>query len=239
QLRAAMRGRPKAIILNTPHNPTGKVFSREELALVASLCVEHDVIAITDEVYSELVYNPALPHVSLATMPGMADRTVTLNSLGKSFSLTGWKIGWAIASEPLTRAVRAAHQFLTFATCTPMQLGAARILTEGDAYVRELVASYTIKRDFLAAALRDLGLKVHVPDGSYFIMADHSSLGMGDDVEFCRRLTREVKVAAIPPSVFYDDPSNGRSLARFAFCKQDRTLRQAVDRLQALRHRRA
>ncbi len=235
QLRRVMAGRPRAILLNSPHNPTGKVFTRQELSLIAQLCLEHDVLAITDEVYSELTYDPSLPHISLATMPGMADRTVTLNSLGKSFSLTGWKVGWAIASAPLSRAVRAAHQFLTFATCTPMQHGAARILREGDAYIRSLVGEYIDRRDMLCEALRGLGFGVVVPSGSYFIMADHSRFGFPDDVAFCRHLTEKIGVAAIPPGVFYDNPAHGRSLARFAFCKKEQTLREAVSRLQKLR----
>ncbi|GMV24400.1 MAG: aminotransferase [Phycisphaerae bacterium] len=235
ELRRVMQTRPRAIVVNTPHNPTGKVYSREELSLIASLCIEHGVLAITDEVYSELVYEPDQPHISLATLPGMAERTITLNSLGKSFSLTGWKIGWAIASAELTRGVRAAHQFLTFATCTPMQLGAAAILTEGDGYVRSLVADYRRRRDFLSAALSGLGMRVYPPAGSYFIMADHSALGFADDVAFCRQLTEQIKVAAIPPSVFYDNPDHGRRFARFAFCKKDQTLEEAVRRLGALR----
>ncbi|HLO42191.1 MAG TPA: aminotransferase class I/II-fold pyridoxal phosphate-dependent enzyme [Phycisphaerales bacterium] len=237
ELRKVMAERPRAILLNTPHNPTGKVFSRMELELIARLCIEHDVLAITDEVYSELVYEAELPHISLASLPGMAERTVTLNSLGKSYSLTGWKIGWAIAPAELTRGVRAAHQFLTFATCTPMQLGAARILLEGDGYIRELVAEYRRKRDMLAQSLRELGMGVYVPAGSYFIMADHSALGFENDVDFCRHLTEHVKVAAIPPSVFYDNPEHGKRLARFAFCKKDQTLREAIHRLGALKKR--
>ncbi|MCC6428380.1 MAG: aminotransferase class I/II-fold pyridoxal phosphate-dependent enzyme [Phycisphaerales bacterium] len=235
QLRRAMAAKPRAIVINTPHNPTGKVFTRAELELIANLCMEHDVLAITDEVYSELVYEPTLPHISIASIPGMADRTVTLNSLGKSFSLTGWKIGWAISSPELSKAVRAAHQFLTFATCTPMQLGAAKVLREGGPYVRSLVADYIRKRDMLAGALSDLGFTVFNPAGSYFIMADHGRFGFTDDVAFCRHLTEKLGVAAIPPSVFYDNPAHGRTLARFAFCKKDETLREAISRLQALR----
>lgn len=235
RLRRAMAAKPRAIVINTPHNPTGKVFTRAELELIANLCMEHDVLAITDEVYSELVYDPTLPHISIASIPGMADRTVTLNSLGKSFSLTGWKIGWAISSPELSKAVRAAHQFLTFATCTPMQLGAAKVLREGGPYVRSLVADYIRKRDMLAGALSDLGFTVFNPAGSYFIMADHGRFGFTDDVAFCRHLTEKLGVAAIPPSVFYDNPAHGRTLARFAFCKKDETLREAISRLQALR----
>lgn len=235
ELRRAFAARPRAIVVNTPHNPTGKVFTREELALIASLCVENDTIAITDEVYEHLLFDPALPHLHLATFPGMADRTVTLSSLGKTFSLTGWKIGWAIASPQLSAAVRAAHQFLTFATSTPMQHAAAVAMQEGDAYIAELVADYHVKRDFLAKVLASLRMRVYLPAGTYFIMADHSPLGLGADVEFCRHLTTKVGVAAIPPSVFYDRPSLGANLVRFAFCKKQGTLDEAARRLGTLR----
>jgi aspartate/methionine/tyrosine aminotransferase len=235
-LRRAFNPRTRAILVNTPHNPTGKVFTRDELSLIASLCLEHGVTAITDEVYERLVYDPAQrPHVRLATLPGMADRTVTLSSLGKTFSLTGWKIGWAIAPPHLTAAIRAAHQFLTFATATPLQVGAAAALEHGEPYVHDLVERLRAAREFLGRALEDLGFRVFRPAGTYFIMADHSALGMGDDVAFCRRLTAEFGVAAIPPSVFYDHPEHGRPLARFAFCKKMETLEQAVERLARLR----
>lgn len=235
ELRAAFTSRTRAILLNTPHNPTGKVFTRDELKTIADLCVAHGVVAITDEVYERLVYEPGLPHVSLATMPGMAERTITLSSLGKTFSMTGWKIGWAIASPGLSNAVRAAHQFLTFATSTPMQHAAAAALTRGDEYVASLVAQYRESRDYLGKALAELGFVVHPSDGTYFIMADHSHLGFRDDVEFCMHLTKEVGVAAIPPSAFYSRPELGRTLARFAYCKKRETLERAVERLGRLR----
>lgn len=240
ELRRAFEGGAKAIIVNTPHNPTGKVFSRGELEIIAQLCQKHGTIAITDEVYERLIYEPGVPHVSLATLHGMQDRTVTLSSLGKTFSLTGWKIGWAIASAPLTKAVRAAHQFLTFATATPLQLGAVAALSgpESKAYIEDLVIDFTRKRDFLVRALAGFGFGVCQPAGTYFIMADHTAiarrLGATDDVSFCRVLTERVGVAAIPPSVFYSDPATGASLARFAFCKKQQTLDEAVKRLSAL-----
>ena len=235
ELQRAFEQRPKAILINTPHNPTGKVFSREELSTIASLCQKHGVIAITDEVYEFLTFDPARPHVRLATLPGMEDRTVTLSSLGKSFSLTGWKIGWAIASPELSWAVRAAHQFLTFATATPLQIGAAAAVERGGEYVRGLVTDYAGKRDFLARALAGLGFRVFMPEGTYFLMVDHRSAGRPDDVAFCRYLTEQIGVAAIPPSVFYDDPGLGRSMARFAFCKKQATLDEAAGRLEKLR----
>lgn len=239
ELRRAIGPRTRAILVNSPHNPTGKVYTREELGAIADVCTAHGLIAITDEVYEHLVYEPALPHIPLATFPGMSERTITLSSLGKSFSLTGWKVGWAIAPAGLTAGVRAAHQFLTFATATPLQVGAAEAIRRGADPVRELAAMFRANRDYLCAALRDLGFGVHVPAGTYFIMADHSTLsrklGASDDREFCVRLTKEYGVAAIPPSVFYDRPELGRRLARFAFCKKRSTLEMAVERLGKLR----
>ncbi len=239
ELRRAFEQRPTAILVNTPHNPTGKVFSREELLLIASLCIEFGAVAITDEVYERLTYRADRPHMSLAGLPGMSERTITLSSLGKTFSLTGWKIGWAIASPALSVCVRAAHQFLTFATATPLQIGAVAALNDGEPYVAELAADYANKRTFLADALASIGMRVFMPEGTYFVMVDHSAvsakLGLTDDVAFCRHLTQRVRVAAIPPSVFYSDPSRGRSLARFAFCKKQATLDEAVKRLGVLR----
>jgi len=235
ELRLAFTPKTRAILINTPHNPTGKVFTAPELQLIADLCSHHDVIAITDEVYERLTYEPALPHIRLATLPGMAERTVTCSSLGKTFSLTGWKIGWTIAPPHLTAGVRAAHQFLTFATSTPFQIAAAEALTPGgpgDAATRELVQELHAARDFLAAALRSLGFKITVPAGAYFITADHTPFGYGDDVTFCRHLTTNVGVAAIPPSAFYSEPSRGSHLVRFAFCKKRATLEEAVSRLE-------
>ncbi len=235
QLRRAFTPRTRALLLNSPHNPTGKVFTRPELAMIAELCVRRGAIAITDEVYERLTFELARPHISLGTLPGMAERTVTLSSLGKTFSLTGWKVGWAVATPALSKAVRAAHQFLTFATCTPMQHAAAAAIMHGEEYVQQLVEQYRSSRDFLSGVLRGIGFKVYPCEGTYFIMADHAAFGMGDDVSFCRRLTAEVGVAAIPPSVFYDNPDNGRRLARFAFCKRRETLEKAAERLANLR----
>ncbi len=234
ELREACAG-ARALLLNTPHNPTGKVFTRDELALIASLCQEHHLIAITDEVYERLTFEPDLPHITLASLPGMRARTVTLSSLGKTYSLTGWKVGWAIAPPHLTAGVRAAHQFLTYAVSHPMQLAAAIALDEGEAYVAELVQSYASARAHLADALTDLGFRVFRPEGTYFIMADHTELsrrvGVEGDFAFCRWLTTRAGVAAIPPSVFYDRPEFGRPLVRFAFCKTSALLDEAIGRL--------
>jgi len=233
-LRAAFTSRTRAILLNTPHNPTGKVFTHSELEMIAELCQRHDAIAITDEVYEHLVFDPDLPHVRLATLPGMEDRTVTLSSLGKTFSLTGWKIGWAIACPALTQGIRSAHQFITFSTATPLQHAAAFAINDGAEYIAELRSFYTDRRAELTAALADLGFGVHHPAGTYFVMADHTPFGFDDDVEFCKHLIAEIGVAAIPPSAFYHSPELGRSLVRFAFCKNADTIGRAVERLARL-----
>jgi len=252
-LRAAFTPRTRAIVVNTPHNPTGKVFTRTELELIAHLCVEHDIVAITDEVYEGLVYEPSRPHIRLATMPGMRDRTITLSSLGKTYNTTGWKIGWAVASPELSRAVRAAHQFLVFCAPVPLQYGAAEALRvggEGDAFIGALAAKFRSHRDELAAMLTRCGFRIFPSPGTYFIIADHTpvsarvkpgntaigaaSSGM-DDLEFCRWLTTEVGVAAIPCSVFYSDKSWGRPLVRFTYGKRIETLRAAGERLAAMR----
>lgn len=242
ELAAAFNGRTKLILVNTPHNPTGKVFTREELGQIADLCQKHGVIAVTDEVYERLTFDAARPHVRLATLPGMAERTLTLSSLGKTFSLTGWKIGWAIGAPELTRAVRAAHQFLTFSSATAFQHGAAAALAQTgnrEAYIAELMAQYRWGREFLASSLSDLGFEVYQPEGTYFLMVDWTRApaavraGWGDDVAFCRGLTEHAGVAAIPPSAFYDSRALGRPLARFAFCKRRVTLEEGVRRLQA------
>jgi N-succinyldiaminopimelate aminotransferase len=238
-LRAAFGPRTRAVLVNTPHNPTGKVFSRAELSLIAEQCVKHNAVAVADEVYERLLFDPAQPHVSIASLPGMADRTVTLSSLGKTFSFTGWKIGWSVASPALTAAVRAAHQFLTFAVSTPMQHAAAAALAREDEAVGGLVPMLRANRDRLAAALSELGFAVHIPAGTYFICADHSAvspkLGATDDQSFCMALIKSCGVAAIPPSVFYNTPALGKSLVRFAFCKKSETIDEGIARLKKLR----
>jgi aspartate/methionine/tyrosine aminotransferase len=232
-LESAIDKSTKAVVVNTPHNPTGRVFTRSELDAVADLCRRHDLIAITDEVYEHMVFDGE--HLSLAQLPGMWERTVTLSSLGKTFSLTGWKIGWAVAPPDLTAGVRAAHQFLTFATATPLQHAAAKALAAPNSYFDELASSYRTKRDLLTEGLDQVGLKVFLPEGTYFMMADHSGFGLGDDVAFVNHLIDEVGVAAIPPSAFYHDKSEAKDLVRFAFCKDEATLVEAIGRLQRLR----
>jgi N-succinyldiaminopimelate aminotransferase len=234
ELAAAFGPRTKLIVVNTPHNPTGKVFTRAELEYIAELCQRHDVLALADEVYEHIVFGPAR-HLRLATLPGMAERTVTVSSGGKSFSFTGWKIGWTIAPPPLRQAVQSAHQFVTFATASPFQVAIAAALRLPDAYYAGLAEDYLRRRNRLLLALEEAGLHTLQPEGSYFIMTDVRSWGFHDDFEFCRYLTREVGVAAIPPSAFYGEEHkpHGRTLARFAFCKTDPVLEAAATRLKA------
>jgi N-succinyldiaminopimelate aminotransferase len=229
-LAALFSEKTKLIIINTPHNPTGKVYSETELRFIADLCQKYGVIAVVDEVYEHIIFD-GRPHRPLATLPGMSEHSVTISSLGKSFSVTGWKVGWAIASPLLTQAIFRAHQFITFCGAAPLQAAAVTALQIGNDYYTELATMYQAKRDFLAAALRQAGLKPFLPQGTYFIMVDISPLGFPNDVAFCRHLTSEVGVAAIPPSAFYHRPADGAQLARFAFCKAQATLETAAERL--------
>ncbi len=232
-LRAMVNDRTRIILLNTPHNPCGRVYSRVELEAVAALAIEHDLIVVMDEVYDRLVFEGE--HVYMASLPGMAERTISLRSLGKTFSLTGWKIGWAIAPPNLTNGIRAAHQFFTYAVSTPLQHGTVAALKAPSAYFEEFVADYKARRDRLCDALDDVGFKVFRPEGTYFVLADHSAFGFEDDVTFCRHLIEHVGVAAIPPSAFYHDPTEARTLVRFAFCKTDQVLDEAINRLRSLK----
>lgn len=235
ELDAAFTPKTRAILVNSPHNPTGKVFSRDELSEIARLCAERDVLCITDEVYEHLVYEGA--HIPIATLPGMRERTITISSFGKTFSLTGWKIGWAAAPPALSACVRAAHQFITFATATPLQHAAATALDAPPDYYPSLRESYRRKRDFLASALSRLGFQVSPCHGTYFLCAGFSKFGFDDNVAFCRHLTEQVGVAALPPTSFYGKSDEGRRYARFAFCKKDETLQEAVSRLEKLERR--
>ncbi len=235
ELARAFTPRTRAVIVNTPHNPTGKVFTRAELDLIGALAAKHHAVIITDEVYEHLAFEPHLPHVRMATLPGLWERTLTLSSLGKTCSLTGWKVGWGIGPERLTAALRAAHQFITFCSPTPLQHGAAAGLDDAPRYASDLRTLFVRNRDVLGAALRAAGLVVYPSHGTYFLMADHTPLGFGTDRVFCEHLVREVGVAAIPPSVFYLDPAHGRALVRFAFCKRGETIDEAAARLRRLR----
>ena len=244
ELRAAFSPRTRVLLLNTPHNPTGKVFTRSELELCAALCQEHDVVALADEVYEHLAYPPAR-HLRLATLPGMAARTLTVSSAGKTFSLTGWKVGWAIGPPTLRGAVQSAHQFVTFATAAPLQAAVAEALRLPDAFFAGLPHAFAARRDKLAAALGAAGLPAFPAEGSYFLIADISGASdaagapFAGDFAFCRWLTSEIGVAAIPPSAFYlpEHAHHGRGFARFAFCKQEATLDEAARRLLRLRDR--
>lgn len=234
ELAGLFSAETKLVVINTPHNPSGKIYREKELGLIANLCQQHDVIAVTDEVYEHIVFD-GQEHLCLATLPGMSSRTVTISSLGKSFSVTGWKVGWAVANQGLSQALLRAKQFVTFCGATPLQEAAATALEVSNEYYAELAALYQANRDFLAEALQSAGLSPIMPQGTYFIMVDISELGFPDDVAFCRYLTSEIGVAAIPPSSFYFNPADGAQLARFAFCKSRAVLEEAARRLQKLK----
>ncbi len=236
ELEALFNDKTKLIVINTPQNPIGKVYTREELELIANLCQKYNVIAVTDEVYEHLVYD-GLTHVSLAALPGMAERTVTISSMGKTFSTTGWKVGWAVGHRDLITAVFRAHQFITYSGAAPLQEAAAIALEYAaqNSFYAELTALYQAKRDLLLDSLREAGLQALVPQGTYFAMVKIDALAFANDVEFCRYLTTDIGVAAIPPSAFYHNPADGAGLTRFAFCKSDDVLREAARRLLRLR----
>ena len=231
ELRAAFTPATKALLLNTPHNPTGKVFSREELTLIAEVCCEHDVVAVTDEVYEHLVFDG--DHIPLATLPGMAERTLTVSSAGKIFSFTGWKIGWACGPADLVAAVRTAKQFLTFVSGAPLQHAVAVGLRLGDEFFDGYTAEMRAKRDRLCAGLAETGLEVLIPEGTYFASCDIRSIGEADGIEFCLGLPERAGVVGVPTMVFYDDKAVGAPIVRFAFCKRDEVLDEAITRLKA------
>ncbi|MBL8112527.1 MAG: aminotransferase class I/II-fold pyridoxal phosphate-dependent enzyme [Acidobacteria bacterium] len=231
-LLEACSEKTRAILVNSPHNPTGRVFSREELEAIARVAEERDLYVITDEVYEHLVYEGR--HIPFATLPGMRERTILISSFGKTFSLTGWKIGWACAPPALSAAVRAAHQFVTFATATPLQKGAAVALSTGPAFYEGLTREYRERRDFLVGALREIGFDVTAPEGTYFACARFGAFGFDDDVAFARHLVSKIGVAVIPPSVFYEHTEKGKGYVRFAFCKKRETLERGIDRLRSL-----
>ncbi|HEX7172422.1 MAG TPA: aminotransferase class I/II-fold pyridoxal phosphate-dependent enzyme [Candidatus Limnocylindria bacterium] len=232
ELRAAFGPKTRGLVLNSPHNPTGKVFSRAELELLAELCVEHDVVAFTDDIYEHIVY--AGEHLPLATMPGMAERTVAINSLSKTYSVTGWRVGWIVASPPLTAGIRKVHDFLTVGAAAPLQAAGTVALQLPDAYYADLAAAYRERRDTLLAALEGTGLQPFTPDGAYYVMTDIGAVTDEDDVTFVRRLVRDPGVAAVPGSSFYSRPELGRSKIRFAFPKRAGTLADAAERLSHL-----
>jgi N-succinyldiaminopimelate aminotransferase len=229
ELEAAVTERTRLVLLNSPHNPTGRVLDRSELEAVAAVCREHDLIAVTDEVYEHLVFEGE--HVPLATLPGMAERTLTVSSIGKTFSVTGWKIGWACGPAELVAAVRGAKQFMTFAGGTPLQHAAAVALGIAEEHGAQLAAELAAKRDRICAGLERAGFEVLRPAGTYFVNADVSE----DAVAFCRDLPARAGVVGIPTSVFSDDPERVRTLVRFAFCKREKVIDEAAERLAAMR----
>ena len=233
-LRAAVTPRTKMLLINSPHNPTGMTLTAQERAAICAVAIDHDLVVVSDEVYEHLIFDDNT-HVPLATMPGMAQRTVTIGSAGKTFSYTGWKIGWAIAPPDLLTAVRTTKQFLTYVSGGPFQFAIAQALELPDQYFRDFAADLQAKRDLLADGLRDLGMSVFVPQGTYFITTDISPLGFNDGLEFCRALPQRAGVVAIPHQVFYDNVSAGTSLVRWAFCKQESVLNEALQRLSVLK----
>jgi len=236
ELRRAFTPRTKALLWNSPQNPTGRVFTRAEMQVVADLCIEHDVIVISDEVYEHLVFGTA-QHVPIASLPGMFERTVTVSSLGKSYSVTGWKLGWVYGAPELVTGVMRAHQFIAFAVHHPSQIAGAFAMGLPGTYYEDLQSMYTAKRDILMVGLNAAGLKAKQPEGTYFVMADFSDVFDGNDVEFTAHLIKNIGVACIPPSPFYCEEHRhiASKQARFAFCKGDDTLRQASERLAKLR----
>ncbi|XP_051124631.1 uncharacterized protein LOC127246983 [Andrographis paniculata] len=230
ELQSIVSKNTRAIFINTPHNPTGKMFTLDELKAIASLCIKHDVLVFSDEVYHKLAFE--MDHISIASLPGMYDRTVTFNSLGKTFSLTGWKIGWAIAPPHLTWGIRQAHSFLTFSSTTPMQHAAAAALRAPDSFYEELKRDYLAKKVILEEGLKAVGFTVYPSSGTFFIVVDHTPFGLENDVAFCEYLIKDVGVAAIPATAFYLNPEHGKNLVRFTFCKDEDTLRNAVERMK-------
>ena len=233
RLRAAFGPRTRAIVVNTPHNPTGRVLTRDEITLIAELCREHDAWAITDEIYEHIRY--AGNHHPIATWPGMRERTVTISGLSKTFSCTGWRIGYTVAPPELTGAIRKVHDFLTVGAPAPLQTAAAIGLAFDADYYNHLSLEYRARRDLLCAALDEAGFGFSVPEGAYYVLADYSRLSRDDDRTFALWLAREAGVATVPGSSFYSEPSPDRRLVRFAFCKRAETLEAAAERLQSLR----
>ncbi|HWP35825.1 MAG TPA: aminotransferase class I/II-fold pyridoxal phosphate-dependent enzyme [Thermodesulfobacteriota bacterium] len=236
ELRAAFSPRTKAVILNTPNNPVGRVFRREDLVRIAALAEEFDAYVVTDEIYEHIVYR-GLPHVSIATLPGMFERTVTISGLSKTFSVTGWRLAYAIAPEPITGAIRKVHDFLTVGAAAPLQEAGAVALALPPAYYAELAAMYDRKRAMLLSILTEAGFRCHDPEGAYYIMTDIGHFGFPDDTAFALWLVEEIGVAAVPGSSFYADPASGRTKLRFTFAKKEETLARAGERLLALRAR--
>ena len=239
QLRATFNQKTKAIIVCNPNNPTGKVFSRDEMEFIAGLCQEYDALCFTDEIYEHILYprdGADIRHISMAQIDGMRERTVVVNSMSKTYSVTGWRVGYCIASPEITSGVRKVHDFLTVGAAAPLQDAGAYALSElGQDYYDHLQRDYQTRRDFLLPVLEQAGFKTFVPDGAYYIMTDISAFGFANDVEFTKHLIREVGVACVPGSSFYSNPADGAQQVRFCFCKKDETLESAAERLSKLR----
>src|ERR1051325_8803183 len=240
ELRAAFNERTKAIILCNPNNPTGKVFTREEMEFVASLCREFDALCFTDEIYEHILFpreDREVSHISMAQLEGMRERTVVVNSMSKTYSVTGWRVGYCVAPPDITSAVRKVHDFLTVGAAAPLQrAGAYALLLPGE-YYEKLQREYQVRRDVLLPVLEGAGFSTFVPDGAYYIMTDISAFGFSDDVEFTKHLIREIGVACVPGSSFYSVSSLGKQQVRFCFCKKDETLNRAAERLSKLQQR--
>ncbi len=234
ELKAAFTPKTKAVIVNTPNNPTGKVYSPAEMRLIADLCTDHDVVAVTDEIYEHIVYD-GMRHTSLASLGAMAERTVTISGLSKTYSATGWRVGWAIAPKPFADAMRRIHDFLTVGAPHPLQIGAAAALGLPDAYYANLARMYRAKRDRFIQGLRDVGLECRSPDGAYYVMADVSRFPFEDDWAVAMYLVERIGVATVPGSSFYSDPADGARYVRFMFSKKDETLEEALRRLEPLK----
>jgi aminotransferase len=234
ELKRAFNEKTKAIIVNSPHNPTGKVFTRDELQLIADLCIKHDVIAITDEIYEFILYDNA-QHIPIATLPGMADRTITISGMSKTFSVTGWRLGYAIAAEDLMTSIRKAHDFMSVCAATPLQHAAIAALNLGDAYYAKMKHDYTERRDFMIETLRNVGFKPVVPVGAYYTMANYADISAEDDIAFGLKMAKEIGVACVPGSPFFSRRDIAKNIVRFAFCKKRETLVAAAERLQKLK----
>ena len=239
ELRSAFNERTKAIIICNPNNPTGKVFSREELEFIAELCKEFDALCFTDEIYEHIIFGAradgAKEHITMASLPGMRERTVVVNSLSKTYSVTGWRVGYCIAPPDITAAIRKVHDFLTVGAPNPLQHAGAYAMGLPQAYYDELKAEYQRKRDFILPVLREVGFEFTTPEGAYYVMADMGRFGFKDDVEFTRHLIKEIGVAGVPGSSFFSKKELGRQKIRFCFCKKDETLEAAAERLVKLR----
>ena len=234
ELRAAFDKNTKAFILNTPNNPTGKVFTRAELELIRDLCIEFDVLCITDEIYEHILFD-GTEHISMASLEGMKERTVTINGMSKTYSVTGWRVGWAVAPEKITNAIRKVHDFLTVGAPAPLQEAGAAALSLPAEYYAKLAEGYRVRRDHLIPELEAAGFKCFHPRGAYYVMTDISAFGFEDDVEFTKYLVKEIGVAAVPGSSFYRDARDGARQVRFAFCKKVETLDRAAEKLRKLR----